>query len=59
MSTSFYSAEKLFVAIFLRTYLAPSSEETEKINDAEDSVKNASLPYIIAIKKEKEKQQND
>lgn len=59
MSTSFQFAEKLFVAISLRTYLAPSSEEAEKINVPEDSVKNASLPYIIAIKKEKEKQQND
>lgn len=26
-------------------------KETEKINDPEDSVKNASLPYIIAMKK--------
>lgn len=40
-----------------------NEKKSEKINDPEDSVKNASLPYIIAIKKksveEKEKQQND
>lgn len=28
-------------------------KNAEKINDAEDSVKNASLPYIIAIKKKR------
>lgn len=33
--------------------VAGKRKETEKINDPEDSVKNASLPYIIAIKKKK------
>lgn len=31
--------------------VAEKRKKTEKINDPEDSVKNASLPYIIAIKK--------
>jgi hypothetical protein len=32
---------------------AERRKNAEKINDAEDSVKNASLPYIIAIKKKR------